>query len=779
MRQYLAAGCVLAGLAVPGAAAMAAADKPVIAPAPAWVRPVTLPPASKTDEAAVRVLLHDEQVLFKPGRRTVYSQFAVRIQTPQGLAAGNISVPWRPDSDVLTVHKLLIRRGDRVIDVLASGQTFTVVRREANLESAALDGVLTANIQPEGLEVGDVIDFTASVSSVSPMPGARVEYVGAGWNGAPIDRAHLRLKWPSDLPVRVRTTGGLPGFKNAAQGGMSSAELTVDGLAGVNPPKGAPMRFAIGRLAEATGYASWAELARTMAPLYKKASALPAQGPLQAELLRIRALSADPKVRAQAALALVQDRVRYVFRGMDGGNLVPADAETTWSRRFGDCKGKTALLLGLLHGLGVKAEPVLVNTLIGDGMDARLPMVGLFNHVLVRAEIGRRTYWMDGTRSGDRLLDNLPVPAFSWGLPLAADGAALVRIMPPPLERPTEIETIRMDATAGLAVPAPTRIELVTREDAAQACNAGLSNMPPDARDRAMRDYWKERYDFIDVQKATASFDASSGEHRLVMEGLARMDWNDGWHQTDGTDVGYKADFSRSPGTGADAPFAVNHPLYTRTTQTILLPPGSRFTLSEKPAVDQTVAGIHYRRTARIVDNIATVEKTERSVAPEFPASEAPKAQLALRALADRLVYLRQPDEYRLTPQETKIKLAATPTDAAGFLEQGNLLLDEGEYDKAFAAFDRAAALAPKNGSALAHRGLSRVWQYDLDAAARDLDAAALVNPRDPVIYRARGLLAQRRGKPEEAVAAYTRSLEIDPGSGFALGRRAQAYRAA
>ena len=61
-------------------------------------------------------------------------------------------------------------------------------------------------------------------------------------------------------------------------------------------------------------------------------------------------------MRAQAALGLVQDRIRYVALAMGTGGLVPADAATTWSRRFGDCKGKTVLLLAMLRALGVTTE---------------------------------------------------------------------------------------------------------------------------------------------------------------------------------------------------------------------------------------------------------------------------------------------------------------------------------------------------------------------------------------------------------------------------------------
>src|SRR5262249_17325845 len=154
---------------------------------------------------------------------------------------------------------------------------------------------------------------------------------------------------------------------------------------------------------------------------------VPAEGPLHAEIERIRAASPDPVLRAEAALTLVQDHIRYVALAMGDAGLIPADAQTTWARRFGDCKGKTALLLGILHAFNIEAEPVLVSTIFGDGLDQHVAMIGLFNHVLVRATINGRTYWLDGTRTGDTHLDDIMTPNFGWGLPVEAGGATLVR----------------------------------------------------------------------------------------------------------------------------------------------------------------------------------------------------------------------------------------------------------------------------------------------------------------------------------------------------------------
>src|SRR3546814_6567111 len=105
------------------------------------------------------------------------------------------------------------------------------------------------------------------------------------------------------------------------------------------------------------------------------------------EAARIAAAHSAPLDRASAALKLVQRDVRYIYVGLGNGNLTPATAEETWQRRYGDCKGKTALLLALLARLGIEAEAVLANNSGGDdGLDERLPNPGMFDHVLVRSE---------------------------------------------------------------------------------------------------------------------------------------------------------------------------------------------------------------------------------------------------------------------------------------------------------------------------------------------------------------------------------------------------------
>src|SRR5207237_9356861 len=177
-----------------------AADALKFGATPAWVVPQVIPPPSdKTRDRPIALLLHDQQALLEPGKISTFSELAFKIQKPEGLAAGNLSIAWNPAFDTITVNKLEIRRGGQVIDVLKSGQTFTTMRRESNLELAMLDGVLTANIQPEGLQEGDVVVLATTTEHVDPVMKGHVETAFAPWTEAQIGLGHVRIEWPASL----------------------------------------------------------------------------------------------------------------------------------------------------------------------------------------------------------------------------------------------------------------------------------------------------------------------------------------------------------------------------------------------------------------------------------------------------------------------------------------------------------------------------------------------------------------------------------------------------
>jgi hypothetical protein len=105
-------------------------------------------------------------------------------------------------------------------------------------------------------------------------------------------------------------------------------------------PTGAPARYGLVNLVELAEFADWPAVSRNAHGLFETAETLKADSPLKAEIARIAAATPDPVRRAELALALVQEQVRYLFIGMNDGGFVPAPADLTWQRRFGDCKAR-------------------------------------------------------------------------------------------------------------------------------------------------------------------------------------------------------------------------------------------------------------------------------------------------------------------------------------------------------------------------------------------------------------------------------------------------------
>ncbi|HEX6636982.1 MAG TPA: DUF3857 domain-containing protein [Steroidobacteraceae bacterium] len=765
----------MAFLLLAGMAPALAADAVAYGPEPSWLKPVSLPKDDGSQaDAPTKVLLRTAYVRFASGSMETYIESYIRVQSPQGLQAlGNITLPWKPDTDVLTVHHCKLLRGEKVIDLVAEGQRFEILRRENNLEYAALDGILTAVLQPNGMEVGDVLRLAFSVkrtSSLLPVPEAFLAHF------APTPVAHFELfaSWDRGAAMHWRPSQDVKGAKETRVGKEIQVHWTADGLEPLVQPTNVPTRFWREPYIEFTGYQNWNEVSRVLAPLYARASALAADSPLKAEARAIATASPDVEARLEAVLKLAQERVRYVFLGMGDGNYNPAPADLTWQRRFGDCKGKTALLIALLHELGIEAEPVAVSTTTGDALSARMPMIAAFDHVIVRAHAGSRTFWLDGAGSGSWHRDDMRTPNYSWGLPMTARGEPLLRMIAEPLSSPNLEISTSIDARQGLHTDAPFSVETRIRGGGGAVLHAQFSQLTQSQRDQMLRNHWKKEYDFVDIGTVESAFDADQGVMTLRMQGTARMDWGGYEYITDGLRAGAYADFSREAGINADAPFLNEHPIYRITRQTIQLPAVGRFT-TKGADYDETLAGVHYTRHSKIENRVFRGEVEVKSLAPEVTAREARDVEKRLNDMwKDRLDV--HAEGYTPTDADVAALRKRTYTGRADLVWRGNIFLDRGDYDDALADFDAAVKADAKSASALAHRGLAYYWKRERKAARADFEAALALDAENAVALRGFGVLLRSAGDQQGAVDKLTASLRSAPDNTFALSNRAYAY---
>lgn len=761
-----------------------AAEEPSFAPPPEWVEPVEIPePDPERAAQPLQPLLVNSQVRYGETDE-FFSEGATLIQTPAGLAmAGTITIPWQPDQSDLIVHRLHILRDGEIIDPIAAGQRFTVLRRENNLENATLDGVLTAVIQPEGLAVGDilVLSYTTRERPAAIDFGSESAlHVG---HGGSVRLLHSRQIWPADLPMRWRASEWLAEHAELREtSGGSELVLTLADAEGPEPVADAPPRFRLPETIEASEYASWAEVAALLAPLYEEARRPAPDSPLRAEIARIAEATADPRDRAMRALRLAQDQVRYVALGMGDAGYVPASADQTWSRRFGDCKGKTALLLALLDGLGVEAEPVLVSSFWGDGLDERLPQMQVFDHVIVRARIDGQSYWLDGTRQGDRDIEALRSSPFGWGLPIRAAGAALepLPVIAPRL--PLVEVAIDYDASVGFDRRVPFEGSVLLRSDSATLFRAAAPQATEQQLRAALGSFGLGLPEDSEIESLSASGDDEAGTFTFGFSGEADMDWPYApaaraprYEFVDNV-IDWDPDFEREAEEEAEIPFALAFPVHIAMRETILLPnDGAGFTIDGED-IDATLAQTEIRRSTRIEGGRAISSTSFRRLATETEAAAARADLAAIEEIRRNEAHVRAPDGYEMSESERKAIIDEQPADVGGFIERGFLLMGEGRTEAALADFDRAIALEPASARAHANRGVALIHLDRLDESEAALDRAALLDDSDFVVDQGYGMLRLAQHRPAEAVEALTRSLGLDPSNAFTLGLRADAH---
>ncbi len=753
------------------------ARRPAIAGPPAWVAVADIPPVPAAADGAASVnVLVDRQTRFEGGGTNTYVDVARKIMTSQGLADGSLQIDWDPSLERLTLHNYRILRGGTSIDMLGDGSKLTIMQREKEMDNAVLDGQLTASMQPTDIRVGDIVQYSFTRERRDPALGDHVELLTGPADGATFGRLRSRLIWPSTTKVNWRAFPGvvLPKLTKTALGN----ELTTD-LKDVRtplPPQGAPTRFRAINAIEVSSFPDWAAVARTMLPFYAKAATLAPASEIRAQASRIAATSNDPIRRTELALALVQDQVRYLYLGMEDGGYIPVAADLTWSRRFGDCKGKTVLLLALLKELGVQAEPVLVNTQQGDFVQTRLPALGAFDHVIVRATIGGRAYWLDGTRLGDTNLSVLRTPSYTSGLPVSAASTGLVAMIPEALMEPSDTASLDLDASAGIDAPAVATGELRYRGMAATNMRVKYAGLSAVDLQQQLRALWRKNYDFISPTSVSTTTDPKTGDFLISMNGTAKMDWytdvGTRWYEVDGSRLGWKFDTDRTGMINAEAPFAIEYPEFWESRQRIKLPNGGKGFTLQGEQIDQQLQGIYsVQRKVAIVDGVLAMEARTRALAAELPITRAEKARSELAALRTKGAYVRVPEEY----EATEADLVALKNDkqalSNALMRRGAVRSDRGEYKAALADEDAALAIDPKLPQAHAIRAIALSGLNDprTNAAA---DAALALDPKQMLAWRAKAILAANQGRHADADAALTKILTIDPSDSDAYLRR-------
>lgn len=437
MRLILRMAVVLAAMLLP---AVASAGY-TLAPEPTWVRvdqapdPGSVPPGADD----TRYLLVVDQVNLTGRRPAWYRRVSYVVGAERGLAgAGRFSINYQPDYQSVALHAVQVWR-DGVVHERRDAVQVQELRREDDLESGILDGLHTLDVTIPDLKVGDRIDYSYSIEGTNPVFGdAWYDYYTATYSD-PVGLRRVRAIHPADTPLYWKVTRDAFEVDSGALGTDARfVDISARDVPRTRAEEGEPSGYdSFGRIELGTADA-WSDIVAWALPLYP--AGFTDRAVADALVRELRLDDADKLAVMQRAIAFVQGQIRYTALDMGENSHAPYRPETTIARRFGDCKDKTQLLIALLHEAGIRAEPVLVNTGAGARIAERLPSAYAFDHVVARALVDGKTYWIDATRNRETgpLASRSPLP-FGLGLPVCADCRQLVQI---PYPMPAEPEVV-------------------------------------------------------------------------------------------------------------------------------------------------------------------------------------------------------------------------------------------------------------------------------------------------------------------------------------------------
>jgi transglutaminase-like putative cysteine protease len=765
---FLATACASLG-SVPAFAA----DKVLVAPTPGWVAPA---PAIDTATPGTILPHFDEQVRIDGDVVTIYIETARQLTSPEQLSqAGTLSYNWQPAHGDITFHRVEILRGGKTIDVLNGGKGFSVLQREAGLERRVVDGSLTAVKHIEGLAVGDVLHVTLSISERDSALAGNVQD-GLVLLPAPLKLGfgRARLVWPTARAITVKPL--MPGVdvtSHPLDGTWSEVVVPLPVAKLAEMPKNAPARFKPVSLLEFTSFPDWASVAKVMAPLYAVKGSIPAGSDLAAKVDAIAARSADPVHRMADALELVQNDVRYQLIAMGNGNYVPQRPMDTWTKRYGDCKAKTVLLLAILDRLGIAAEPVLANIERGDAVVQMAPAALAFDHVFVRAHVGSEDFWLDGTMLGSRLADIRDVPRYGYVLPVADTGSSLIALPTRAHARPDLDADLVWDMTAGPHFPAPYHMTLRyagpfgegQRVEQGAEYDEKLTNFAEKAA--------KTWTGSDSIGKPKAVYDPITAVWTLSVDGVGYPDWNfrDAQYALAITpDLKVVYDAPRDRASWRAIPALIDQPWTAHSHVVTRLPDGGpgggkAIALTGGETVTLDVPAASWQRTVALKGGEVVDDIISRETGAEIPADKVSATGKAIDTAMNKTARLTLPRAY---PQrwDDAARMRTSPALAAV-----RAIYDQRITEKADAV--KAGAEKSDEAGRLADRGWFEERLFNWAAAEADYSRAIAIDAT-AARYLSRADLRSRRSDHAGALADAQAAYDLEQGNHDARDKLAE-----
>lgn len=400
----------------------ALADQLFTGPNPNWAEVLDIPTPSPAMLGAatggVLLLLSDEQVQWTDDEKQTYVRAATLVTDRAGLeAAATLQLVHAPDYESLTLTRLVVIRGDQVIDHTETAAA-NILFRQTQSDDGMYEGTWTAVMQVPDLRVGDVVDYSFTRRTLPIAAGATRSGTAVLEFDVPVVLARVVVTWPKDWPIYISGWPARVAFAQTPGEGTLRHVWTRTDQMPVRPEPGVPAGYTENVVIDYSTFPDWSGVAGALSPYYMENYPLGADW--DTKLRAIQATQSDDGSRVIAALRAVQDELRYVGTPIGAGGLIARTPEDVALSGYGDRKEKALLLRTMLDKMGIEAYVALTDIDQGYALANRKPAIGAFDHAIVKVVVDDAVYWMDPTarnEGGD--LFSAVVPDYGYALPLS------------------------------------------------------------------------------------------------------------------------------------------------------------------------------------------------------------------------------------------------------------------------------------------------------------------------------------------------------------------------
>ncbi len=199
------------------------------------------------------------------------------------------------------------------------------------------------------------------------------------------------------------------------------------------------------------------------------------------------------------------------------------------------------------------------------------------------------------------------------------------------------------------------------------------------------------------------------------------------------------------------------------------------------PAWRKLLASCTARSTARRLTNFQLVLDRLGHV-PLTAAPEPGKSEPAAPVKADfeKLLTVgmqaRQQGDYERAVAAFTKALQLDPAQTAAYIKRGNAFLDRGDFERAIADYSAAIKVDPKLALAYLNRGLAHAKKGDFDQVLADANQAIQIDPKLAAAHFLRGAAYANRGDKHRAIAEFSLAIKLDPKNPLTYNDRGLAY---